>query len=97
MYQGHDVMKLTRYWLEFDRGIAKLPPGFRMGCGVTAYSEDDALYLLREYVFQGGDIPITERIIEDVDISTLDKNHVIPNMEPPNWRGIWFPRGFSNR
>jgi hypothetical protein len=23
------------------------------------------------------------------------KGHVIPNMAPPNWRGIWYPKGFD--
>jgi len=34
--------------------------------------------------------------IEDVDIRTLDQGHVIPNMLPPSWRGIWFPLGYSS-
>jgi hypothetical protein len=30
-----------------------------------------------------------------VDVSALDSGHILPNIEPPNWRGIWFPRGFA--
>jgi hypothetical protein len=29
-------------------------------------------------------------VVENVDVSELD-DHVGPNMNPPNWRGMWFP------
>lgn len=35
-----------------------------------------------------------KEIVPDVDIRTLDQRHVIPNMEVPVVRGVWFPRGF---
>jgi hypothetical protein len=28
-------------------------------------------------------------------VRDLDQGHVIPNMAPPNWRGIWYPKGFD--
>jgi hypothetical protein len=28
-------------------------------------------------------------------VRDLDQGHVIPNMAPPNWRGIWYPTGFD--
>ena len=31
-------------------------------------------------------------VIEDVDVRDLDQNHVVPNMDPPNFHGVWFPR-----
>jgi hypothetical protein len=31
------------------------------------------------------------RIIVDVDVRDLDQGHVIPNMGPPNLRGVWYP------
>ena len=77
-------MALTRFWFEF-RGVSR-------GYGVTAYSREDALEILRQDAFDG-ELPLIEREIEDVDVSTLDANHVLANMRPPSWRGIWYPLG----
>lgn len=30
-------------------------------------------------------------VVEDIDIETLDINHVRRNMGPPNFRGVWYP------
>jgi hypothetical protein len=73
---------LTRYWFKTDRGL---------GFGVTAMSVADAEALLRDARFvRGRDFEVLE-IIENVDVRTLDQNHVTPNMGPPNFRGVWFP------
>jgi hypothetical protein len=86
-------MHLTRFWIRFR----SIPPynSLRMGCGVTAYSYEDALSILRETVFKDEDMPLVEDAIENIDISTLDQKHIIPNMEAPVWRGVWYPRGFT--
>ena len=93
---------LTRYWIELDwpshppRTIGVQEP---VGFGVTAFDLDDALSLIRREFFDRmarAGIPKAEppvrRVTEDVDVSTLDANHVLPNMHPPNWRGVWYPR-----
>ncbi len=86
-------MSLHRFWFKF----ASLAPydSCRLGCGVTAYTYDDAVAIMKETVFAGRDFPPIAKFIEDVDIRTLDQKHVVPNMEPPVWRGVWFPRGFA--
>lgn len=87
-------MTLRRFWIRFvAHPSLKIP---RPGCGVTAYNVEDALSILRATVFEGGTLPAVATIIEDVDISTLDQKHVIPNMEAPVWRGVWYPRGFAS-
>jgi hypothetical protein len=86
-------MTLRRYWFEFAVNRA-LPPGVRLGCGVTAYGLDDATQLLRERVC-GGETPPIVVVVEDVDVSRLDSGHVLPNMHPPTHRGVWFPMGYS--
>jgi hypothetical protein len=63
------------------------------GVGVTAIDRKDAEALLQQRVFGGASPPIRD-CIEDVDVSTLDPGHILPNMEPPNERGVWFPRGY---
>jgi hypothetical protein len=82
---------LTRYWFEFDRSTdsARLIPS----AGVTAWSESDARALLSDRLFSDLEMPEIVKVIPDVDVSELDHNHVRRNMEPPNARGIWYPRG----
>ncbi len=85
---------LHRYWLKFARDDrSRLLSGY--GCGVTAFSLEDALALVRQHIFQGAGLPTLVSFVEDVDVRTLDAGHVIPNMEEPVSRGIWFPLGFG--
>lgn len=86
-------MELTRYWIKFDWPRDE-PWAPALGFGVTAYSRDDALSLLqREYFdrFQRA-VPPVAQIEENVDVATLDERHVLPDMDPPIWRGVWYPR-----
>jgi hypothetical protein len=71
---------LKRFWFKTKN---------HYGLGVTAFSLADAESLIRQANLQTN-YEILE-IIEDVDIQTLDQNHVVPNMGTPNFRGVWFP------
>lgn len=74
-----------------------IPIGVHLGCGITAMDKADSLFILNEYVFKGVALPTITKCIENVDVSTLDKNMVIPNISPtnpPNIRGVWFPMGY---
>jgi len=84
---------VRRFWFEFEPA-PDLPMGLTYGCGVTAYSYDDARTQLLDRVFAGEKMPEPSRIIEDADVSALDCDHVIPNMGDPTIRGIWFPHGY---
>lgn len=86
-------MNLHRYWIRFRPHPSQTVP--RPGCGVTAYNYEDALEILVNTVFRGKEMPAIEDVIDDVDIRSLDQKHVIPNMEVPIWRGVWYPRGYS--
>jgi hypothetical protein len=86
-------MNLKRFWIRFQSLPAYDSLG--LGCGVTAHSYEDALALLRDTVFKGKALPVVESVIENIDLSALDQKHVVPNMEPPVWRGVWFPKGFT--
>jgi hypothetical protein len=89
-----DIYK--RFWFEFEIDSAfNYPPGIGFGCGVTASSYDDAIKILDEKVFTLISRPPFKRVIEDVDIRVLDQGHVIPNMRPPIYRGVWFPLGYE--
>jgi hypothetical protein len=61
---------------------------------VSARDYDDAMDILGSTVFRGQAMPPIASVIEDVDISTLDQGHVIPNMEVTVFRGVWFPKGY---
>ena len=86
-------MKLKRFWFTFE-DLPKFTP-LNLGCGVTAYDYDDAILLIRLKVFPHGNVPPIRGVIENVDISTLDKGHVINHMGVPIDRGIWFPREYG--
>lgn len=91
-------MKLIRYWIEFqlDLNDWSSPKSLlRAGCGVTGSSVDDCLNIIRQRILNGQTLPPVERVIENIDISTLDSNHVIPNMGLVVNRGIWFPTGYD--
>jgi hypothetical protein len=85
---------LRRFWFEFDR-TASQRAFMTPWCGVTAFDLDDAQSLIETRVFPEG-LPKVLRVVEDVDVSTLDADHVLLNMAPPNWRGIWYPLGYQD-
>ena len=86
------ALELVRYWFEFDMSE---PPQRRVPwVGATAWTLYDARLLVSEGVFGGRELPQVTVLIENVDVSTLDEGHVLPNMAPPNERGIWYPRGY---
>ena len=78
-------MTIRRFWIEFDTRVV----------GVSATDREDALNLLKDKVFGGRELPAVHTLIEDVDVSTLDANHVIPNMGNVLVCGIWFPPGLT--
>ncbi len=88
--------KYIRFWFEFEIETAfKYPPGIGIGCGVTALAYDDALKIMDEKIFFSIKRPPIKKTIENVDIRELDQGHVVPNMKPPNYRGVWFPLGYD--
>lgn len=71
---------LRRYWFETREHI---------GIGVTAFSVDDARNLIDDASL-AWDYEVLE-VVENVDIRDLDQGHVVPNMGPVNFRGVWYP------
>ena len=86
---------MPRYWFNFKGNLLDLPPGLIMGCGVTAYNYADAISIVQQKVFKGKELPEIKTKIENIDVSTLDKAHVLPNMKDPTLRGVWFPGGYE--
>jgi hypothetical protein len=85
---------MPRYWV---RLVPLEPPtAANLGIGVTAFDREDALNLIKRHVFPDRRMPPVVEIIENVDVSTLDRRHVIPNMHPAIRPGIWFPKGYED-
>lgn len=87
---------MKRYWFKFDipkNALVNFPQysGLSLGCGVTAYNLEDAKRILQEKIFQEAPFPKIVTLIEDIDVSTLDNAHILPNIGVPSRRGIWFP------
>ena len=83
---------LTRYWIKFKPSDDLFTFGVQLGCGVTAYSEADALTLLQSYIFKDRPIPRIDSITANIKIPDLDQGHIVTNMWTPTFRGIWYPQ-----
>jgi hypothetical protein len=84
------VAHLRRFWFSFE-GL----PSFsilRVGCGVTAYTYDDAVQILKDRVFEQQSLPACS-VVEDIDVGALDER-IRPNMGVVTQRGVWFPLGY---
>ena len=84
---------LRTYWFTFPRSDG-VPWAVRLGVGVTAWTIDDARAQIRQTVLGGRPLPEPHDVNRISDIRTLDPGHVRPFINPPNFRGVWFPRGF---
>jgi hypothetical protein len=73
---------LRRYWFKTRENL---------GFGVTAYSLDDAKRLVDDVARSLSMTYELLEVIEDVDVRTLDQDHVVPNMGASNFRGMWYP------
>ena len=87
-------MELRRFWFEFEIDNEK-SFGWLRECGVTACDRIDALRIMKQQLFRNKEMPPVSKCVEDVDVSTLDPNHVLPNMGMVTKRGIWFPLGYE--
>ncbi len=77
---------LIAYWIT--------PPGAPLGAcfGVSAYSRSDAQELLREAGIEV-DLALPEVIVkEGITFAELDAKHIVPNMGPMQFRGVWYPQ-----
>lgn len=80
---------LHRFW--FCLAQSTTPSILNLGCGITAYDEADARDILQERVFSIYGTREILSMMKDVDVSTLDEDHIRPNMGTPAARGVWFP------
>jgi hypothetical protein len=86
-------------WVEFEpwrpQGLAPcavfgvagaLPP---RQFGVTGWDADDCWALVCD-LFGASEPPPVERVVWDVDVSSLDAHTVLPHVGNPVERGVWF-------
>ena len=84
---------LRRYWFSFEP--VPEPTPLNLGCGITAFSNEDAINILNQKIIpRRGGLKIAE-VLEDVDVSLLDPKHVFPNIGSVHIRGVWFPKGYD--
>ena len=87
---------LKRYWFV-------LYPNWRYGplnVGATATSAEEAKELILKNfrkINYNEPLQVLEtneniEVIENIDIQLLDQEHVLPNMGPVIFKGVWFPR-----
>ena len=83
-------IKLTAYWIEFGHTLSEQ-------FGVTAYSLDDAKFLLNQKIFEfrKANFPPIKKIIGNFQYKDLDQNHIACNIGPISERGVWFPNMVS--
>ena len=78
---------LETFWIEFPQD-----ENLVMGIGVTAYSQDDAMSLIKEQGIEHWLEGAREmKITTGVRIDDLDQRHVVPNIGPLQLRGVWYP------
>jgi hypothetical protein len=85
---GGGVIKnelLITFWITFPG------PAFEHSYGVTAYSLDDALALLRKHQLARHELDKPMQVRENIRIQDLDQGHIAPNCGPLVFRGVWFP------
>ena len=80
---------MRRYWLTFQ-AIGK-PHPINLGCGVTAVGLEDALLMVRT-AFPDLSLGQPVTVAEDVDLSTLDERHILPNLGNVLEPGMWWPQ-----
>lgn len=83
----HPDYALETYWFSFPKD-----PHLPMGIGVTAYSESDANMLLCVHGIDEWFVGAKEvSVCKGVRIQDLDQGHVVPNIGPMQFRGVWYP------
>jgi len=80
---------LTRYWFVFVR--AEQTTALNLGCGISAFNLDDARTILRREVFPLYGVRPVARVIEGVDVASLDEERLRPHLGNSAAPGVWFP------
>ena len=79
--------RLDTFWITFPDD-----PILPSGVGITAYSEEDALSLLAEQgLDRWFDTAATFSIVKGVRPEDLHPTHILPNIGPMQFRGVWYP------
>jgi hypothetical protein len=57
---------------------------------ISKEERENAMHFLEQKdLLNSIEMPEIKKYIEDIDIGNLDQEHIIPNMAPPIYRGIW--------
>ena len=83
MTQSSSQGALRRFWFPLSKGI---------GIGVTAASEAAAREIAEATRAEYFPHAIITGVVPDVDVRSLDQHHVVPNMGPVVFAGVWYPQ-----
>lgn len=83
---------LTRYWIRFKSNEEHEGATILRYCGVTAFDFEDALKMIKRQVIYFDSPQDLVSVVENVDVSELDANHIPPNIGLTCCRGVWYPR-----
>ena len=78
--------RLVPFWIRFAG-----EPALQHSYGVTAYSLDEALALLKDHHLVGQEVEMPIGVSANVRIEDLDQEHVVPKCGPMAFRGVWYP------
>ena len=81
---------LIRFWFNFS--ASTVPSPLNLGCGVTAFDLQEAIDTMTNDVFPIFGYRKIMSVQKNIDINSLDENHVRLNMGSPVIRGVWFPK-----
>jgi hypothetical protein len=83
---------LKKYWFEFEFAPdEEMVLQLAFGCGVTAESPQAAVELVMARVFPDRPLPRLRRVLEGVQVDSLDPEYVLPFVGDHKRKGIWFP------
>lgn len=86
-------MQLIRFWF-ITHPENKFGP---KNIGVTAYSKDLAKSIIKKEAAKNPYIEMiavnleSAKVVEGIDIRLLDRDHVVPNIGPVIFEGMWYP------
>jgi hypothetical protein len=64
----------------------------QLGIGITAYSKEDALQLIRKSGITQFPCKVEDGVWKEItEMDQLDSKHIVPNAGATYFRGLWYP------
>ncbi len=87
---------LKKYWIRVETSAHDTNSWISaLGYGITAFSREDAIDMLRTEAFEGQPMPEVVEVVEDVDEEEIQKRYGMAKLEAFLWPGIWYPTWYK--